>query len=165
MYGGELLYFRIWHDHSAICAHYRYHVIHHSITYMHAWLSLRRKGNSRLTKLLGRLSYKKKKSRGTITHLDTWRQDGHRPPQQIPHLNFLDFASDLWVTDSQRWQRFLKYFWQAMKGYREIKNRCSRVKWTPCPYGPYEVLGLVSKQNLALPKRYFSLFWDELFID
>ena len=47
---------------STICAHYHYRVIHHAITYIYIYvrdLSPSGKGNSRLTKLLGRLSYEK----------------------------------------------------------------------------------------------------------
>ena len=74
-YGGELLYFRIWHDHSSRSAHIiitvwftsRKPICVHD-------LSPRGKGNSRLTKLLSGLATKK--SGGTITHLHTWWQDG-----------------------------------------------------------------------------------------
>ena len=69
----------------AIYAHYHYRVIHSAITYMRAWLSSSWKGNSRLKKLLGGLSYEK-----------IWRYNNSPPyvtarwqPQQIPSLNFL----------------------------------------------------------------------------
>ena len=74
-YGGELLYLRIWHDHSARSAH-----IIVSVWFTTRWpicmhdLSPCGKGNSHLTKLLGGLIYEK--SGGTITHLHTWQQDG-----------------------------------------------------------------------------------------
>ena len=55
---------------SAICAHYRCCLFYRAIT-----CKVRvRKGNTRLTKLLGRLSCKK--SGGTITCLHMWWQDG-----------------------------------------------------------------------------------------
>ena len=55
-----------------IWAHYRYSVIHRALAYNVHDLWPRRKGNSHLTKLL---SYEKR-SRGTITHLHTWLQEG-----------------------------------------------------------------------------------------
>ena len=58
-----------------ICSHYRYRVIHRTITNMPAWLSPHRKGNSCLTKLLGRLNSKKIPKR-TITHLHKWWHNG-----------------------------------------------------------------------------------------
>ena len=64
MYGGELLYLRIWREHSARSAHIIVTVlIHSTITIMRAWFkSTRGKANSRL---LGGLATKK--SRGTCT--------------------------------------------------------------------------------------------------
>ena len=49
-------------------------LLHNNLWCMHD-LSPRGKGNSHLTKLLGKLNYYKE-SGGTITHLHTWRQDG-----------------------------------------------------------------------------------------
>ena len=64
----------------AICAQYRYLVIHHAITIMCACVIPRVKGNSHL---LGGLSYEKIR-RYNNSPTPRW------PPQQIPPLNFLD---------------------------------------------------------------------------
>ena len=72
----------------AICAHYHYYMIHRAITHMRAWLSLPGKGNSRLTKLLCGLSYKKNPELQNSPPYLMIRW----PPQQIPPLNFLGSA-------------------------------------------------------------------------
>ena len=71
---------------SAIYAHYRDHVIHCTITYVHAWCKSMQKRQSRLMKLFGGLRCEKIRWYNNSPPYVTARW----PPQQIPPLNFLD---------------------------------------------------------------------------
>ena len=72
---------------SAICAHYRYPVIHHAVTNMRVHA---RKATHALNEIIW-WGLATKKSGGTITHLHTCT--ARWPPQQIPPLNFLGLNS------------------------------------------------------------------------
>ena len=88
MYGDELLYIRIWRDLrtlSLACDSPRNNLYMYCVRDS----SLCRKGNSRLTKLLGGLRYEKIWWYNNSPPYVTARW----PPQQIPPLNFLDFSS------------------------------------------------------------------------
>ena len=61
---------------SVICLHHRYHMIHHAITNICAWFKSTWERQLTLNKIyLAGIAMKK--SRGTKSHLHTWRQDGH----------------------------------------------------------------------------------------
>ena len=114
----------------AICAHYRYCMIHCTITNMCAWFeSTRERHLICLTKLFGGLSYEK-----------IWRYNNSPPyvmarwlPQQIPPLNFLATNTDylliilmhkhsvkfhlIYYFHNNSWQDSRQNSWQAMHAY------------------------------------------------
>ena len=86
LYGGELLYLRIWHDHSAQSAHF---IVTAWVTtrsiYMRAWFKLTGEKQLTLNEIAWRAELQKIRRYNNSPPYPTARWS----PQQIPPLNFL----------------------------------------------------------------------------
>ena len=125
----SLLYLPIW------CAHYHYHVIHHTITNCLRDLSPRRKGNSCLTKLLSGLGYKKIQRWSCVIY---WGQK---------------------VVTPTKWAKSMTWSLQKVIAWKTMHSRSYKSIYILKGYKPKNISVIVSRSLYRVYKKYTG--WSE----